>query len=247
MPWWDNINEALFFLPDYHYCETQFAAMIGAGSLQPLNFVSNFMLLIYAIFCLIRDKQEVNITGEWVMGRWLAPVMLFLALGSFTWHGFNQPAFLLWDMLGVIALMMVLIWQFATRLSVNHQRAFSIMFLLAIIIFMLGQFVPLKMDAGGFALMGIVLVLAGTLKSVNMAFDKMCRCFRQSGMLLIFAAFARAADLDVCASISVMLGTHVLWHILVFTVTILMVENMRNIPLKLPIAPANKSGDETQK
>ncbi|MCH9852322.1 MAG: hypothetical protein K0U45_02340 [Alphaproteobacteria bacterium] len=242
MPLWDNINNALFFLPDYHYCETQFAAIIGSGSLQPLNFASNFVLLIYAIFCMMRDKHEGKI-----MGRWLAPAMLFVALGSFTWHGFNQPVFLLLDMLGVVALMLVLIWQFATRLSVNHLRAFSVMSVLAIIIFMFGRLVPLKMDAGGFLLMGFVFVLGGYMRSVNMAFDKMRRCFRQSGMLLIFAAFARALDLDICASISVLLGTHVLWHLAVFTVTILMVENMRNIPLKLPIAPPLSLPIKTQK
>ena len=59
-------------------------------------------------------------------------------LGSFTWHGFNQPVFLLFDILGVLALVLVLIWQFAMRLSVNHLRAFIIMFALMIPIFALG-------------------------------------------------------------------------------------------------------------
>ena len=103
------------------------------------------------------------------------------------------------------------------------------------------------MDAGGFLLLGIVFVLAGYLKSVNMAFDNMRRCFKQSGALLILAAFARAFDLEICNAIPYLLGTHFLWHIAVFMVTILMVENMRNIPLKLPIKQSVNQATDTQK
>ena len=222
------LDRMLDLLPNYAYCESY---LLFNRSLQPLNSISNLLILAYAVFYFIRRRQQ----GE-TMGLVLLPALFLLGISSAAWHISNHKIFLLFDIIAVFLVIGVLLWQFARRFTLQVPQAFAILFVSLLVIFVLGNVLfPLNLHAGGFLLLGLILMSLSLVHSVNLTYDRLHIPFLWVGMLLSFGAIMRSADLSTCALTPAPFGTHFIWHIAAFYAIIIMIEHMRNIPYKSAI------------
>lgn len=188
------------------YCEK--AAY--AGFFEPINFISNFFIIIGALFVL---RYVIKNGIKDIKSKVYIALGILTGLGSMSWHFYQTGITLLLDVLPIMILVLMSLYFIllkATKSKVVSMIALSILFLSIYYFEMLVRFVfGLTFDNGPpfYGIIPVLLIYSGILAyKEKETFKKFLLPFVFFGLAILF----RQIDLLVCNVIP--FGTHFLWH-----------------------------------
>ena len=187
------------------YCESG----IGLFDTQPINTISNIMIIIFAYFSynLVKIYRIKNSTI-----RMLPLIAVLTGVGSMFWHGMPGP-FTRWaDTLPISLFLLVSFFYLLNRILPNRGLVWGTLFVFVLIeIPFIFGILP---SFNGFisyliALVFGLFVFFGLARKYNTLLSQLIPIV----ILFITAFFFRTIDFTTCSAFP--LGTHFMWHVII--------------------------------
>ena len=188
------------------YCEK--AAF--SGFFEPLNFLSNFFIIIAGIFILLyMRKHKIN---DWV-SRVFVVLVFLIGIGSMSWHFYQIGITLFLDIFPIFILVFMTIFIALNQITNNKIVSSLVLIITFALVGIFGRLFMVLFgvsQSNGPPFLGIIPALLFLLIFI---YVKSREKFKRAIFVVLFfgiAIFFRQIDLIVCNYIP--FGTHLLWH-----------------------------------
>ncbi len=193
------------------YCETP--ALVASFAVEPINTWSNLFIIavgLLAITIVARRPGRPHGRSLWI----LAILLTITGVGSFLWHGWREPGFLILDAVPGALFLFIAAYLWMRRF---YSRTVA---LVGVIAFALLEALSAAYGADAlshqYAVVSMAPVLALTSAwLIARTYGESLRAAALGGgalALALAAIYFRSIDLSVCETFAI--GTHFIWHLL---------------------------------